>query len=1057
MRVTPLVAAALALLAAAARPHAAQQDSGTLEPGRVVAAALAPEGEVSFLIEATAGDALRVRVDERGLDVVVSVTAPGGQRVLTTNTSERTFGSEVAAFVASASGTHRVIVTPADRARPGGRVSVHLVSRRPATAADQTVVAAMRTFDEARQRWAAAAPVAQGEARSAYLAALDSVRQQFAAASDAWGEARVLLEWSIAAGNGQRWEGVEAAMQRALTLWPSLDDPFTTAVALNFEGMRLGAAGRPSDAAAVFRRALDLSRANGDGATASLAANNLGITADTLGDAEGAYDLYQEALTLRREAGRGIAEGSVLTNLALLAERLGDTATAAATYERALEVVTAANQRTTARVITNNLANLRRRLGDIEGALALHRRSLDLARALGLQAGEAQALNGIGTDLYEAGRFAEAETAQRESLALRRSAGDTTGIAATLQNLGETLTALGRREEALGVLQESRTLRERNEDVRSLPGVWRAIAEAERAEGRTAAALTAAETSLSLVESLRDRLTAPGLRASFVAREHAKYELYVDLLMDTFAQSGDATFERRAFEAADRARARVLIDALWSSRVDIREGIAPDLLRTEQALQQRVADAGTALSRAMASAAAARTVAKAREAVAAASRELELHQSRLLRESPAYAALVRPQPVPLDTVQRELLDDGTVLLEFAVGTTRSWLWVVGRDTFESHALPGRDRLEPAVRALRAHYEARLPRPGEPAAAAARRVAAADLALPAAGATLSDMLLGPVATRLTGSWRTKRLAVVAGDVLDYVSLAALPVPGTQRPLVDDHEIVALPSASALRAVRSQARARAGAPPRVAIVADPVFEAADPRLTTSQRRPAAGAPTRPPLSSPLARAVRGLTADGPLDAGLSRLTFSRLEAAAIERLLPAPQVQVATGFAASRDAVTSEALGRADIVHLATHGLVSTQQPSLTGLVVSLFDPRGRPRDGFIRLSDVYNLRLSADLVVLSACQTALGKEIRGEGLIGLTRGFMYAGARRVVASLWAVDDSATAELMTRFYRGLLRDRLPAAAALRAAQRELASHPQWAAPYFWAGFVLQGDWR
>jgi len=359
-----------------------------------------------------------------------------------------------------------------------------------------------------------------------------------------------------------------------------------------------------------------------------------------------------------------------------------------------------------------------------------------------------------------------------------------------------------------------------------------------------------------------------------------------------------------------------------------------------------------------------------------------------------------------------------------------------------------------VRTLRGHYEARVPRSGEPATATARRVAAADAALPAAGAALSDMLLGPLAARLQGVWRTKRLAIVASDALEYLSLAALPAPGSTRPLVHDHEIVSLPSASALRAVRARAQVSGRPSRRIAIVADPVFDATDPRAPRPQRRSATAAPS---LSTPLARAVRGLSPDDTLGRPLPRLTFSRLEATAIARLLPSAQVQVATGFAASRDAVTTEALGTADIVHLATHGLVSTEQPSLTGLVVSLIDARGRPRDGFIRLSDVYNLRLAADLVVLSACHTALGKEIRGEGLIGLTRGFMYAGARRVVASLWAVDDSATAELMTRFYRGLLRDRLPAAAALRAAQRELASHPQWAAPYFWAGFVLQGDWQ
>ena len=1028
-----------------------------LVPDRTISTTLLPDGEAWFELEAAAGDAVRVRVDQRGIDVSIAISAPDGRRLLVTNTSDRAYGTEVAAFVADASGTYRLTALPVDRTQAGGRLDLRLTARHPARDDDRAFIDAMRTFGDAVALKATAAADPSVGRQQALIDTLDAARQQFDAAGDRWGEARALLEGSIASGVAQRWDGLEQPMRRALALWDSLDDPYSMALASNLEGMRLAAAGRPSEAATVTRRALDLARTGGDDATASLAANNLGIITDTMGDAEGAYDLFQEALTRRQRAGRGIAEGSVLTNLARLAANLGDVDTATATYTRALELATAANERVIARTITNNLANLRRNAGDIDKALELHRTSLELSRALGLAAGEAQALNGIGTDLFQLGRYAEAESAQQQSLALRRSARDVTGIAATLQNLGETLTALGRHDEAVAALQESRGMRERTEDVRALPGVWRAIGEAERARGRTEPALAAIETSLTLVEELRDKLTAPALRASFVAREHAKYELHVDLLMDAFRQGGDAALERRAFEAADRARARVLIDALWSSRVDIREGVAPELLRVERELQTRVADAGTALSRALTATVAAERIAAARAAFTAASRELDLHQARLLRDSPAYAALVRPTPVPLDAVQRDLLDEDTVLLEYAVGATRSWLWVVSRDTFDTHELPGRDSIEAAVRTLRAHYEARVPRPGESAATTATRVAGADAALPAASAAVSRVLLGPVAQQLGGPWRTKRLAIVASEALEYLSLAALPVPGSNRPLVETHEIVYLPSASALGAVRSRAATARRTAPHMAIVADPVFDLADPRLPRNQRRAAASGTARAPLSPMLARAVRGFALDTPLDRRLSRLTFSRLEASAIARLLPAPQVRLATGFAASREAVTTAALGTADIVHLATHGLVSTSQPALTGLVVSLVDSRGRARDGFVRLSDVYNLRLAADLVVLSACHTALGTEVRGEGLVGLTRGFMYAGARRVVASLWAVDDSATAELMSRFYRGLLRDRLPAAAALRAAQRELASRPQWAAPYYWAGFVLQGDWQ
>jgi len=167
--------------------------------------------------------------------------------------------------------------------------------------------------------------------------------------------------------------------------------------------------------------------------------------------------------------------------------------------------------------------------------------------------------------------------------------------------------------------------------------------------------------------------------------------------------------------------------------------------------------------------------------------------------------------------------------------------------------------------------------------------------------------------------------------------------------------------------------------------------------------------------------------------------------------------AVGFSASRATVEKGGLDRYRNVHFATHGVLNSRHPELSGLVLSLYNEKGEGQDGFLRLNDIYNLRLNADLVVLSACGTALGKEIRGEGLVGLTRGFMYAGASRVLASLWSVEDRATAELMESFYRGMLREKLTPAAALRKAQLEMAQDPRYKSPYYWAGFSLQGEWR
>src|SRR4030095_6567569 len=157
----------------------------------------------------------------------------------------------------------------------------------------------------------------------------------------------------------------------------------------------------------------------------------------------------------------------------------------------------------------------------------------------------------------------------------------------------------------------------------------------------------------------------------------------------------------------------------------------------------------------------------------------------------------------------------------------------------------------------------------------------------------------------------------------------------------------------------------------------------------------------------------------------------------------------GFEASRPNVLGADLTRYRVLHFATHGLLNSRHPELSGLVLSLVDREGRPQDGFLAAYEIYRMKLEADLVVLSACETALGTEIRGEGLIGLARAFMYAGAPRVVASLWRVPDTATTELMKRFYRAMLVEGLRPAAALHRAQQSLRQDPRGAPPYYSRG--------
>jgi CHAT domain-containing protein len=301
------------------------------------------------------------------------------------------------------------------------------------------------------------------------------------------------------------------------------------------------------------------------------------------------------------------------------------------------------------------------------------------------------------------------------------------------------------------------------------------------------------------------------------------------------------------------------------------------------------------------------------------------------------------------------------------------------------------------------------------------------------------------------------------------------------LLLEHEIVSLPSASVMAVLRREIQERQRPSKMVAVLADPVFETDDPRLVNvsgirrdgetarnqspplgisatrrapSRRRTRSTQPSTP--VSELQRALRdvSISRDG---VSVPRLASTRQEAEAIFSVTAPGEGLKALGFDASRATATNPELGQYRIVHFATHGLMNNEHPELSGLVLSLVDEQGRPQDGFLRLHDIYNLNLPADLVVLSACNTGLGKDVRGEGLVGIVRGFMYAGAARVVASLWKVDDEATAELMKRFYRYMLQENMPAAAALKAAQVEMWQQKQWRSPYYWAGFTLQGEWK
>jgi len=305
-------------------------------------------------------------------------------------------------------------------------------------------------------------------------------------------------------------------------------------------------------------------------------------------------------------------------------------------------------------------------------------------------------------------------------------------------------------------------------------------------------------------------------------------------------------------------------------------------------------------------------------------------------------------------------------------------------------------------------------------------------------------------------------------LQTLPLGVLPAPqgavNTAPPLLANNEVVSLPSASVLVLQRHELAQRKPAPLGVAVLADPVFDEKDSRVAaavTQNRLHSSSTrslPTPDSSSLPNSFQTRALTNMGIGETGgIRRLVYSLQEARAIFKVTDPGRTFKALDFKASRATAMSPELAKYRIIHLATHGIMNLSRPELSGVLFSLVDEKGRPQNGYLGLTEIYNLNLPAEMVVLSACETGVGKQIRGEGLIALTRGFMNAGAERVVASLWRVDDRATAELMAEFYYEMFVHKLKPAAALRAAQLKLSQRSAWRNPHFWAGFVLQGEWR
>jgi len=895
----------------------------------------------SFTLALTAGQYAHVVVDQRGVDVVVSIFAPNGTRIAQVDMPNGNTGPEPVSLVAETKGAYRVDVLSTSTKMPG-RYEVKLDDVHDATDLDRKRITGQELFTEAKAL--------------RYQRTKESCQQA-----------------------GQKYDA-------ALAIWRAVNDKLMEAFTLYEAGVLYG---------------------------------------DT-GQYQQAIDSYSRAAVLFKELKLPASEADVTTNIGWVFGELNDTQNRLAMYDRAVDLYRKAG--IVNPVLLGNFGTTYAQLGEYQRALNIHLQVLEMRLPLKEPLGIGITLRNIG-DCYD--RLEDRQKAldyYNRSLEYLRQAGDQFSIATVLSDLGLVYKNLGQKEKALDYLNQTLEIQQSINDRKGIAFTLFYLARIQRDLGNIRESRKLIEEALQRIEKLRTQVASQQLRTSLFASVQQYREFYIDLLMRLHNEDPSQHLDATAFNASETGRARSLLELLSEANAEIDHGVDPELLKRKRSLEDAIADKAEAQTRLLSEKHTEEQATAAAKEITALTADYEQVEASIREKSPQYAALIQPVPSTLEETQRQLLDGETLLLEYSLGEQRSFLWVVTPDSIKTYVLPNRAVIEPLARRV---YELLTVRSQSGAE------------YEKAATSLSQAILGPAAAEL----KNKRLLIVSDGVLQFIPFASLPDPTNGQPLIVDHEIVTAPSTAVIALLRQETANRKPAAKTLAVFADPVFSSNDPRVANAQAAHA--------VKDSATDAVRSASELGLGD--LRRLRFSRQEADEISRLANNDLKLEAVDFKANRALATSAELGQYRIVHFATHGLINNTHPELSGVVLSLVDEKGHPQNGFLRLYDLYNLKLSADLVVLSACQTALGKRIRGEGLVGLTRGFMYAGAPRVVSSLWQIDDRASAEFMKRFYQGMLGQKLRPAAALRAAQISMQKDPRWNEPHYWAAFTLQGEWK
>jgi len=992
----------------------------------------------SYRINLATGQYLYALVEQHGIDVRTSSFKPDGSPVAISDSPNDRWGTEPILLIGEVAGEYRVEVSAPDVRSTAAHYVIKIVALREATDTDKRHVIAQRAFEEAEKLRSQPAATAKRAAIAKYTEAVPLFR----AAGDTYRQ--TLAVQSIGSAHVQLSEFRSALrfFEEALSLAQAAGEERLQAPIETFVGGINDILGNIAISHQHYERANKLANRLAIASTEGAALNNIGKLHNDAGDFQRALEYYLRALPIFAEL--PLRRAITFNNIGVAYTGLGEPERALDYLQQSLTIAKTGNDRNAEAQTLSNIGFIYTRLLKYPEALDYYTQARAMQQKSGNRSQEAETLDNLGIAYSDMGQPEKALEYHQQALEIQRTTKNVRREALCLSNLGHVYRLLNQPDKAVDHLNQALVILRRIDDLKNAAVALEGRARAEQQRGNLSQSRKDIEEALSLVETVRARSVSQQLRASYLASREQTYDFYIDLLMQLHAKDPAARHDAEALQASERGRARSLLELLNEAHVNIQQGVDADLLKHEREIRQTINAKAQRQIQLTAQNGNRQEIETFGKEIRALEDEYQQVQVAIRKASPAYAELTQPQPLNAKQIQ-QLLEPNTVLLEYSLGDERSYLWAVTPDSLKTFALPKGEEIKKVAQQVYESLTARsVVKSLETPEQRQTRIAQADAQFQKWSAELARMILAPA----VAEFGTRRLVVIADGALQYVPFAALPIPGSTRPLILDHELVSLPSASSLAVHRQALANRKPAPKGIAVIADPVFSASDSRFKS-----------RPEITSTVddTRIIEHTGSGSGTPLRIRRLPFTRQEADRILAVAPVGGNLRAVDFRANRSIATSGELSNYRYVHFATHGYIDTSRAGLSAIVLSLVDEKGKPQDGFLRTHDIYNLKLPAELVVLSACETGLGKDVKGEGIEGLTRGFMYAGARRVIVSLWNVNDKATAGLMQHLYVGMLKNKKTPAAALRAAQIQMLRTKQWESPYYWAAFVMQGEWR